>query len=275
MPNSIRRLLVTALLFATLAATGAHAVDLTVSSSATYFHPDPVDNPPSTTAVALAPLGITPGMVLDVRTIGDWHNGPNGDLFAEMMVVFSSSNTLLAPANRHRVPGALGVGRNNRSGLSCPSGDSLDVPEDFYIDADTTIVVVPPGAQYLFVATADCYWMDNSDPDGDLRLRLTPLGVAGVTPSLAAAPPAAYPNPFARTATIRFALAREGHARLAVYDVTGRQRCVLADGAYAAGAHEVAWDGLDDARRPLPRGSYFVRITDADGSRTLKVTRLP
>ena len=34
------------------------------------------------------------------------------------------------------------------------------------------------------------------------------------------------------------------------------------------------WDGRDDAGRLLPRGSYFVRVEDAAGARTLKATRV-
>jgi hypothetical protein len=38
-----------------------------------------------------------------------------------------------------------------------------------------TIVQVPLGANYLFVAAHDIYYSDNSDPDGDYGVRITPL----------------------------------------------------------------------------------------------------
>lgn len=272
-----RRLFVAAALaLLVLAPAVSRAVDVPVVSNATYFRPDRIESPPNASAVALAPIGITPGMVLDVRSVGDWNNGPGGDIFSPMMVVFSSSATLLDRFQRYRVPGALGVGRNDNTLVTCPSGDSLDVPQDFLVDQDTTIVTVPAGAAYLFVATADCYWIDNTDPDHDLKLRLTPLGLADVP----VGPPAdaallATPNPVARTTSVRFSLTQEGDARVSVYDVTGRLRRTLARGRLAAGVHTVSFDGLDDGRHPLQRGSSFVRITDEAGSRTLRVTRLP
>ena len=55
---------------------------------------------------------------------------------------------------------------------------------------------------------------------------------------------------------------------MSVYDVTGRLRRTLARGRLAAGVHTVSFDGLDDERHPLPGGTYFVRITDAAGSRS-------
>lgn len=259
-----------------LAPAVSRAVDVPVVSNATYFRPDRAESPPSASAVALAPLGIAPGMVLDVRSVGDWNNGPGGDIYSPMMVVFSSSATLLDRFQRYRVPGALGVGRNNITLITCPSSDSLDIPQDFLVDQDTTIVTVPAGAAYLFVSTADCYWIDNTDPDHDLKLRLTPLGLADVPASTPAdAALLASPNPFARTTAVRFSLAREGDARVSVYDVTGRLRRTLARGRLAAGVHTVSFDGLDDERHPLPGGTYFVRIADSAGSRTLRVTRLP
>jgi len=276
----MHRLIRTATLAAALLALGtaaavrAQVVIIPVPSAPTFHRPDRIDNPPSAVAVALAPLGITPGMVVDMRSMGDWNNGPNGDIITPLNVVFSSSATLLGRTERYRVPGALGVGRWHYTAITCPSSDSLDIPQDFGVDVDTTIIVVPPGAVYLFVDTADCYWMDNSDPDADLKLKITALGFADVTGPSADVAFAAAPNPFARATTLNFALAREGDLRLAVYDVTGRLQRTLANGRFAAGVHSAAWNGRDDSGRLLPRGSYFVRIEDAAGARTLKVTRV-
>ncbi|MFN8588141.1 MAG: FlgD immunoglobulin-like domain containing protein [Candidatus Eisenbacteria bacterium] len=276
MPRNVRHLIAAAALaMLALPPALAQAVDVAFSVTSTYLHPDRIDSPPSAVAVPLAPLGISPGMVLDMRSVGDWNNGPNGDILTPLMVVFSSSNTLLGRNERYRVPGALGVGRNVVTVATCPSNDSLDIPQDFSVDTDTTIVTVPAGAAYLFVATADCYWVDNSDPDADLRLRLTPLGLADVP-----APPVdgaqfASPNPFVHTTTVRFTLPHDGDADVRVYDVAGRLRRTLRSGRMAAGVHAVTFDGLDDEHRPLPRGTYFVRIADASGARTLKVTRVP
>ena len=68
------------------------------------------------------------------------------------------------------------------------------------------------------------------------------------------------PNPFNPRTTIRFELARAGAARLAVYDVCGRQVRTLLDGSLAAGSHEAEWDGRDDGGREVGSGVYLARL---------------
>jgi hypothetical protein len=65
----------------------------------------------------------------------------------------------------------------------------------------------------------------------------------------------AAPNPFDRSATVRYELSEAGAVRVAVYDVLGREVAVLADGAHVAGRHEATLDA-----RGLPDGVYLVRL---------------
>ena len=51
-----------------------------------------------------------------------------------------------------------------------------------------------------------------------------------------------YPNPFNPSTSIAFALPSAAQARLAVYDLLGREVAVLVDGAMQAGRHEVRFD---------------------------------
>lgn len=74
------------------------------------------------------------------------------------------------------------------------------------------------------------------------------------------------PNPFARTAVVRFALATRSDVRISVYDVVGRLVRVLSDRSYAPGEHEVIWDGLDARGREVAAGVYFYAM-EADGFR--------
>lgn len=90
-------------------------------------------------------------------------------------------------------------------------------------------------------------------------------GVAGQLPAVAILSQNA-PNPFNPRTTIRCDLPTAGTARLAIYDVAGRLVRTLADGGMAAGAHEVIWDGCDDAGRGQSLGSYLARL--AFGGRT-------
>jgi subtilisin family serine protease len=99
-----------------------------------------------------------------------------------------------------------------------------------------------------------------------LSVDLAPAAAAG---GAAFAPPA--PNPARSRSTLRFALARPGRARLAVYDAAGRQVRVLLDGECAAGERSVAWDLADAAGRPVNAGLYFAKLEAADAGLTRRV----
>ncbi|MBO6573821.1 MAG: T9SS type A sorting domain-containing protein [Rhodothermales bacterium] len=72
-----------------------------------------------------------------------------------------------------------------------------------------------------------------------------------------------YPNPFNPVTTIAFSLPQTGTARLAVYDVLGREVEVLIDGTVQAGQHEVQFDAAG-----LPTGTYIYRLETKAGSFT-------
>jgi hypothetical protein len=64
-----------------------------------------------------------------------------------------------------------------------------------------------------------------------------------------------YPNPFADQTTITYELKSAGNVRLAVFNMTGQQIAVLADGQQTAGNHEVTWHAGNQAS-----GIYFYRL---------------
>lgn len=73
-----------------------------------------------------------------------------------------------------------------------------------------------------------------------------------------------HPNPFNPQATVSFALATAGHARLAVYDLHGTRVRTLVDGDVALGLHDVTWDGRDDRGQGVASGVYFARLEAGD-----------
>ena len=80
------------------------------------------------------------------------------------------------------------------------------------------------------------------------------------------------PNPFNPTTTIAFDLARAGHVRLEVFDVSGRSVRVLVDNELpAARNHRVVWDGLDAAGTRASSGVYFYRLVAGDLTATRKM----
>jgi hypothetical protein len=68
------------------------------------------------------------------------------------------------------------------------------------------------------------------------------------------------PNPFNPVTVVRFGLPRRAGVRLAVYDVSGREVRVLADGEYQPGEHDVVWDGRDGGGRSVAAGVYFYKM---------------
>lgn len=81
-----------------------------------------------------------------------------------------------------------------------------------------------------------------------------------------------YPNPFARTTTIEYALPERQEVRLEVYDVLGRRVALLAEGEQAAGFHQVRWGGRGADGRQLASGVYLVRLTAGPYAATQRLT---
>ena len=73
-----------------------------------------------------------------------------------------------------------------------------------------------------------------------------------------------HPNPFNPRVTLRFSMASDGPARLAVFDVAGRQVALAVEGNFGRGSHELSWEGRDDSGGELASGVYFLRM-DAQG----------
>ena len=136
---------------------------------------------PGTTPIVLSDVGISGGDFIQLELLGDWYDGHAGyggdvasmDVVKEMIGVFSNSTTLLAPNLFSRVPGALDAGVDITTWNTLFGFMATDIPEDFGIT--NTTLQVPLGATHLFVAAHDIYYSDNSDPDGDFAVRITPV----------------------------------------------------------------------------------------------------
>jgi hypothetical protein len=76
----------------------------------------------------------------------------------------------------------------------------------------------------------------------------------------------AHPNPFNAEVRLQFAMNRAGDARLAVYDLRGREITVLMEGRREEGWYEVVFQGAE-----YPTGVYFARLTTSGGERFLKL----
>jgi len=71
---------------------------------------------------------------------------------------------------------------------------------------------------------------------------------------------ASSPNPARGSTRVRFELPRDESLELTLFDLSGRKVRSLAKGSFPAGAHDVAWDGLDNGGRPAAPGVYLARL---------------
>jgi hypothetical protein len=83
------------------------------------------------------------------------------------------------------------------------------------------------------------------------------------------------PNPFRARATIQFDLPEAVDARVAVFDVAGRQVSVLRSGRLTAGPHAVVWDGNDARGMSVSAGIYVIHVEAGSLVGNSKVMRLP
>ena len=142
-----------------------------VNAKSSYLRAWPGDEPSAPRVVSLAEIGALPGETIDLDTIGTFADGTTLEDGSKttMTAVFSSTNEILGTSQRNRIPGAINAGTDINTGtfLSCflifCSVQSSDISQDFRVDPGLSIVV-PPGANYLFVAPLppSRKWADNS-----------------------------------------------------------------------------------------------------------------
>lgn len=78
-----------------------------------------------------------------------------------------------------------------------------------------------------------------------------------------------YPNPFNPTTTVRFAVAKPGQVKVAVYNMLGQQVATLVDGYLQAGSYTSTWDASG-----MASGVYFYKIVAGDFTAVKKMTLL-
>jgi hypothetical protein len=113
-----------------------------------------------------------------------------------------------------------------------------------YVDRDVT-----PGQTYR-------YQIGVVDADGEFLSPIVTLSVKAIAASLSQN----QPNPFNPTTTIRFVLPAREDVTLVIYDANGQLVRTLVNEVRGYGAHEVTWDGRDDAGATVGSGVYFYRL---------------
>ncbi len=77
-----------------------------------------------------------------------------------------------------------------------------------------------------------------------------------------------YPNPFNPTTNIKFDVAQTGFAKLAVFDVLGREVTTIVSEILRSGQYQVSYNASN-----LPSGVYFYRLTVTNESTTWSATK--
>lgn len=80
------------------------------------------------------------------------------------------------------------------------------------------------------------------------------------------------PNPFTPRTSIGFEIDHHGAARVDVLDAAGRHVTTLLDRSLSEGRWSVTWDGRSASGRPMAAGTYFCRLTTAEGTVTRSMT---
>jgi hypothetical protein len=148
-----------------------------VDAKGTFLCADTCDTVTDPRIIDLSSLQVHPGDWLNLERRGAWAAGSGwADNQSCLVGVFSSSTALGIQASHFRVSGAIDAGEDLYTGPTFNGYLPTDIPEDFLIQWPLS-VQVPAGARYLFVGTLDSHYGDNSDPNGDLAIVVTPAAV--------------------------------------------------------------------------------------------------
>ncbi|MAE70684.1 MAG: hypothetical protein CME06_09465 [Gemmatimonadetes bacterium] len=136
--------------------------------------------------------------------------------------------------------------------------DGRDVAEPAVLYAGAERILYHAGRDTALVGRVGCKTqpatsVSGSPPRGPAAVRLLP----------------ATPNPFNPRTTIRVEIDVEGDARLAVFDVAGRQVRVLHEGRLRSGTHSFVWDGRGRSGLPVASGIYLT-VLEARGAREVR-----
>ncbi len=109
------------------------------------------------------------------------------------------------------------------------------------------------------VSTGHTYQYRLADVDySGLKTYHGPVTVTVNTPGLVLA--RSYPNPFNPVTNISFTLGEPGPVRMTIYDIRGQLVCQLHDKRMDAGSHNIVWRGINDNRKQVASGIYFLRV---------------
>lgn len=144
-----------------------------IDPKATFLRTDDNDTPCNPIIINLEDNGITTGVSLRIRTIGAYFNSPSGTTRNDAIGVFSASTQLLDKSELNRVVDAIDAGEVRVTENTYIGNLTTDIPEDFGIEKESTEIIVPSGAQFLFLGNADCLHSDNTETPEGFKVEIT------------------------------------------------------------------------------------------------------
>ncbi len=103
------------------------------------------------------------------------------------------------------------------------------------------------------------YRLQATDRNGTLNA-FGPISAVAGRPITAFALLPAWPNPAHGSARVDFAVPRDSHVSLKVFDIKGRLVSTLADRDYAPGRYQTEWDGRSGDGGQAANGVYFIHL---------------
>ena len=240
-------------------------------------------NTTNTTAVTQADAGNVTGEDIATGT-HTYYPCVMVDADGNMAVNFSASGTTVYasayyttrlagdPAGSTGLPKALAVGQDFYKryfgGTSNRWGDYNGIALSQPDENELWIFNQYAGPRGSAVGVEDGRWLTRI---GRFRIRtVTAAGSAPISTVLSQN----VPNPFNPTTTIRFTMAKRDHAKVVVYDTSGRVVRTLVDDVLEKGTHEAIWNGRDQSGMPVASGIYLYRLTAAGYQQSRKMVLL-
>ena len=196
-----------------------------------------------------------------IATDDDVLHSTNGGSTWTQTTLNSSTEHLIADPS---IPDTYFAG-TSWNGVYCSTdgGDTWTTMNDGLLDDYINYLDIDPVNRYLYAATSK--W-------GVARHALVPSSVEGdhdERPDRFVLY-ANYPNPFNATTQIEYETSRNGHVRLAVYDLRGRLVRILVDGYERSGLKRAIWNGRDMSGNGAASGVYLISLQTKHGSTTTK-----
>ena len=140
-------------------------------------------------SLPIGAFGVSPGMWLKLRVVGDWNNGVSGEVLRDMVGCFAATGVLLDGAQQNRLPQPIATGPQYVPTTGTAVGNlAIDIAQDFWISrtgyANEVNVKVPAGSVHLFLCVPDSFYSDNTDLDANLGVEVTVISPSAYPGSL-------------------------------------------------------------------------------------------